>query len=491
MSNKLILVYPPKLSNTSGYTGDVSLALLYLAGAARDSGLCDNITIFDFNAPVGGGKEISDLFKAINSYTENTFEGHLVVAINCLYSALFPTVRQIAKEIKEKFPEVKIAVGGMHPTLFAREIIENCSEIDAVGIGEFDLDFPKLLKFFYEQGNTDDIEGVCLRVKGETIFKPRLCYIQDLDALPRPGYEFYDFQEYAVDTANWWSPDGFAISPFQLPLLTSRSCPNRCNFCAMRLVMGDRFRARSAENVFEEIQYLYNEYGVNYFKILDDNVTLNRNRTVQICKKIIESGLKVYLDTPGGISLKTLDEEMVEMMRRAGFIIISLAVESGSEHIRNEVMGKHLEREQIIKAFRMCRQAGMQVKAFFVIGMPEETEETFKQTVELLQKLDVTNVTLTPAKPLPGTRLFEQCVRDGLLIGGFDVDTLWTGEAEQNSAMKEEFYIKRLLNHSERQFWIKPYKLSLDRLVEMDLELQQIAYEKSKEWVERVRRNNG
>jgi radical SAM superfamily enzyme YgiQ (UPF0313 family) len=132
----------------------------------------------------------------------------------------------------------------------------------------------------------------------------------------------------------------------------------------------------------------------------------------------------------------------------------------------------------------------MQVMAFFILGMPEETEESFQQTIDLLQEIDATRITVNVAKPLPGTRLFEQCVRDNLLVGGFDADTLWTGEAEQSNVLKEESYLQRLLNHARQQFWIKPYQLSLDRLAEMDLELQEIAYEKSKAWVEHIRKNN-
>ena len=483
MTKNLILVYPPKISR--GFNCDVSLALLYLAGAARDSGVCDNISIFDFNAPSGVGKTLCDLVDIIKSR-----EGTTVIGINCLYSALFPSVSEIAETLKKKFPEIKIVIGGMHPTLFAEEIIDNCQEIDAVAIGESDIDFPKLLRYFYEGGNIDDLEGFCLRIDGETETRLRTNYIRDLDALPRPGYEFYNFQEYAVDTGKWWSPDGIKISPFKLPLLTSRSCPNRCNFCAMRLVMGDRFRERSAEKVFEEIKHLYDTFGVNYFIVEDDNLTFNRKRIVKICEMIIESGIKVYFDAQGGISIKTLDSEVIGLMRRAGFIMVSLAAESGSDYIRNEIMGKHVEREKIINAFKMCCAVGINVNAVFIIGMPEETEGTLKETADLIREIDTTRIAVNVAKPLPGTKLFEQCVRDNLLVGGFNADTLWTGEAELNNMKKDEWYMKHLLNHSSRQFWIKPYNLSIERLMEIDVELQHIAYEKTKLWVEHMRKNN-
>ena len=153
-SKLLTLIYPPKIS--TGFTGDISLALLYLAGVARDSGVCDDIRIFDFNAPIRQGKTIEELLGFLANMHDTHADVQHVIAINCLYSALFPAVRDISRTVKEKFPFVKIAVGGMHPTLFAKEIINNCPEIDAVSIGESDMTFPDLLRFLYEESPPPD-----------------------------------------------------------------------------------------------------------------------------------------------------------------------------------------------------------------------------------------------------------------------------------------------------------------------------------------------
>ena len=480
MMKNLILVYPPKRS-TNEYGISISLALLYLAGAARDSGVCDNIRMFDFNTPAGVGKTIDDLISEINS-----MPGKTVVGVNCLYFSLFPSVHEITKRIKEKFPEVKIAVGGMHPTVFAREIINNCPEIDAVAIGESDVDFPKLLRYLYEEDAnlTEGMEGVCLRLGAETVIKPRTCYIQNLDDLPRPGYEFFDFSDYSVDTENWWNPDGIKISPVGLPLITSRSCPNRCSFCSVQLVMGDKYRPRSAESVFEEIKYLYDVYGVNYFRIMDENFLLNRKHVIKICEMVIESGIKVYFNAMGGLSEKTLDEGVIYLMRRAGFIMLSMAVESGSDYIRNTIMGKNISRERIINAFRLCRAAGIVTRTFFIIGMPEDTEETLRETIELINDIDATRIEISPAIPMPGTKLFEQCVRDNLFLDGFNAAPLWTGEF--GAALHLEAESDRNLEN----FFIRPYNLSMERLAEIQMEIQQIVKEKMKAWTEHLQKKD-
>jgi radical SAM superfamily enzyme YgiQ (UPF0313 family) len=176
-------------------------------------------------------------------------------------------------------------------------------------------------------------------------------------------------------------------------------------------------------------------------------------------------------------------------MRSAGFIMVSLAVESGSDYIRNKVIGKKITREEIVNTFEICQRAGIVTKALFIIGMPEDTEETLRETIDLIQKLNTTRISMSAAKPLPGTRLFEQCIRDKLLINKINSNMLWSGEVEKNNLYKDK-YIHNLLSDSERQYWIKPYNLSIERLAEIDKELQRIAYDKTKNWVERVKKNN-
>lgn len=364
--------------------------------------------------------------------------------------------------------------------MFAKEIIDHCLQIDAVAVGEADAVFPDLLRWCFGEIGAEALEGLCLRIDGKTVMKDRLSgYIQDLDALPRPGYEFYNLKEYEADTAGWWDPDGIGIKPLCMPILTSRACPNRCNFCSAHLMMGSPFRERSAENVFEEIKFLYDVYGANYFRIMDDNFTLNRDRAVRICKMIIESGMKVYFDTRGGLSIRTLDEELIFLMRRAGFTLVSLAVESGSDYIRNQIMGKRVSREKIINAFRLCGEAGMMPRAFFIIGMPEDTEETLRETLELIQDIDSQRISVNLALPVPGTGLYEQCVRDHLLTGGQEEAALWTGEVEPMAYL--------MAGHTNTvEFYIKPYDLSLEKLTQIALEIRALAEEKTRAWTEHV-----
>jgi len=492
MKRHLILV-SPKLPESAAQPEAVApLSMLYLAGAAK--GHCDRIIVVDMDVPIRKGKTTEDLLSAISAVNEEDCK--LVVGIGCLYSALFPTVSRLSREIKEAIPSAVVVCGGMHCTLYAEDIMHNVSSIDAILLGESDTTFPQLLDYYYSEKTGKHpreyiSDGYCIRQNGELTYAPKTSLVCDLDTLAHPAYELFDWTEYEVNTSNWYSPDGLKISRAQMPIFTSRGCPWRCNFCSMEKMMGTRFRYHSAKRVVEEIKDVYDNYGINYFNVLDDNFAFNRDRAVAICNGIIESGMKVNFATPNGISIKTLDLDLLKLMRKAGFIMLSLAVESGSDYIRNTIMGKRISREQIVNAFHWCKVAGIFTRAFIIIGMPEETEQTLLETYDLLDAIPVNTITLSAATPLPGTRLYDQCVRDNLFIDESYAYS-WGGDNSDNPDSNYFGKAKTTVKSAyvPHRFRIKPYNLSLERMAEIDMELQALVANKCRDWRERVRKNN-
>ena len=219
----------------------------------------------------------------------------------------------------------------------------------------------------------------------------------------------------------------------------------------MYMVMGPRWRARSPGNVVDEIEHLYRTYGLHHFSFMDDNLTFSREHILEICGQIISRKLELQFETPNGVATGTMDEEVVDAMVRAGLTRISLAIESGSEFIRNKIMKKHLKREKIFEVVNLFKKhKHLYIKAFFIIGMPEETRETLEETYRMIRDIDVNRVYIQNAVPFPGTKLFEQAVRDNLLI---DVNP-----AEMYKS--DAFYIT---NYD--RYFIRPYQLSVDDLV--------------------------
>jgi radical SAM superfamily enzyme YgiQ (UPF0313 family) len=420
------------------------LPLLYLAGAARN--ICSEITVFDFNLWQNAEVEFEKVLVDRNP---------AVVGINCLFSGNFHAVIKIAKQARALLPYAKIVTGGMHPTIWAKQIMENCAEFDAIAIGEGDESFPALLKFYFEGGKTISIldgQGFFIRNGREIVNIPKDHYIANLDTLQTPGYEYFDFAKYKQDGKK---------KRLVFPLLTSRSCPNQCYFCSMNLVMGTRFRERSAAHTFSEVKYLYETYGAKYFAIMDDNFTFNKKRVMEFCNMVIKNNLNIVMDFPNGLMIRTLDSEVIEALCAAGMLSGALAVESGSDFIRNTILHKGCSKEHIYNVVEEFNKHHIMLTIFLIMGFPEDTEETLSETLTLIEKIDGSLLfSLFKLMTFPGTKLYEQCKRDKLFISEVDENKLMYGDFQLVNPSKA----LRSLNTGPNSFLIKPYNLSLERL---------------------------
>ena len=362
-----------------------------------------------------------------------------LVGINCKFSGHIKQAVEIAGLVKALDPKMKTAVGGIHPTIFSEDMIRNCPDIDFVLQGEGEENTVALA--LKNGSSLADIDGLTWRgPDGQVINQPKTSFIADPDQIPRPAYHLFDFQNYAIDTSLWHNPKKMSIG-VPVPFITSRSCPQRCNFCCMFRAMGSRFRPRSAGHVLDEMEFLYYEHGTRYFEIMDDNFTLNKKRTLEICRGIIERKMDIQFRPVNGLSVNSLDEQVADALAEAGLVWAPIAVESGSDYIRNQVMGKRLELKkvfEVVRAFK--RHPQIILTAFFIIGLPEDTPETLAATYRLIEEMEVDDCLVTNAAPFPGTALYEQCLRENLLLqddlGRWSDDTLFSAQ------QRTDFFIR-------------------------------------------------
>jgi len=374
-----------------------------------------------------------------------------VIGFGCLYSGHFPDVLKFSDAIKRQFKDIPIMLGGIHATIYPFEILNNCSSIDWIILGEGEQTIIQVVNTVKNKNfEFEKINGFAFRENGKIIINPKTQFIHDLDSIPFSAYELIKLKDYYVDTSQWHNPKKLSINT-SIPLVTSRSCPNRCNFCSMFMVMGPMWRARSPENVVSEIEYLYKKHDQRHFSFMDDNLTLSKAHIMGICDQIIKRKLDIHFETPNGVAMATLDEEVLDAMVSAGLTRINLAIESGSDYIRNKIMGKNLKRENIFKIINLIRKyKQLYVKAFFIIGMPEETKETLLETYEMINDIGVDRVYLHNVVPFPGTRVFEQARRDNLLVN-INVENLYKSD---------ELYLTNF-----KRVFIKPYELEVSDIL--------------------------
>lgn len=342
-----------------------------------------------------------------------------IIGIGCLFSGAFRNLLKIANKIKDIDKSIPIAIGGIHPTLFAGEILQKYSAIDYIVIGEGELTFYKLIQCLdnNDKEKLEFLNGVAFRNNGNVVKNDKTEFIEDLDTLPIVDYSFVDIEDYKRDTSQWYSPKKIKVGqPFDI--ITSRSCPNKCTFCSVQKVHGRRLRLRSPEIVLDEIEYVYHKYGCRCIRFMDDNLTFRKEHALKIFNGIVERKIDIQFDTPGGVSIKTLDEDIIEAMVRAGLARISLPIESGSDFIRNQDMKKLVSSQKIYEvADIISKYNHVFIYAFFVIGMPHETHQTLQETFEMIKKLPLDGIGVYYATPYPGTELFNYCLSHNLLKG--------------------------------------------------------------------------
>lgn len=223
--------------------------------------------------------------------------------------------------------------------------------------------------------------------------------------------------------------------------------------------MGTKSRFRSARHVLNEIEHLYHTRNVRYFIIQDDNFSTDRQRLLDICSGIVGRGMTLQFKINNGVPVNSLTGEVVDSLAAAGLIWTAFPIESGSEYIRNKVIGKNLKDTTIKEAIgHLRRHPQILLNAFFVIGFPEETSETLQATYDLILDLNLDDFITHIVTPFPGTAVYEQCIRDGLLLHG--KESGWLYDISAKSLEIEA------VGKTEHNIALKPYRLSVAELVE-------------------------
>lgn len=449
---RILLVNPPMPLEFYNREFYLPSSLLYLAAVLQKNG--DEIKILDF-------KTLTSKFEK-SGCPQNFYENILMDAINdfhpslvglgCLYSGHFPDILKFSALIKKRFEKMPIIIGGIHPTIYCSEILVNCPSIDWIILGEGEHSIIQLVNTVKSKRyEFEKIDSFAFRKNGKVIVNSKTQYIDDLDNIPFPAYDLINLKDYYVDTSDWHNPKKLPINT-SIPVISSRSCPKRCPFCSMFMVMGPKWRARSPENVVDEIGYLYNKYDHRHFSFMDDNLTLRKTHILGICDQIIKRKLNIQFETPNGISTSTLDEEVLEAMVSAGLVRVSLAIESGSDFIRNTIMKKNLNRSKILEIVQLTKKyKQLYTKVFFIIGLPEETKDTLMDTYNMIKEINVDRVYIQNIVPYPGTKIFEQALKDRLFV-----------DINPNDLYKSD----ALYMTNYKRFFIKPYKLELSDLHE-------------------------
>ena len=309
-----------------------------------------------------------------------------IVGVSCLFSNQAWDAHNVCRIAKQVNPRIITVMGGVHPTALPKITLQD-RNVDYVIKGEGEYALLNLLS-------------------GDFISYPQV----DLDRLPLPAWHLLNMPKYLYSE----SPhSGLKRTPMAT-ISTSRGCPANCEFCAIKCLWGDGYRVRSPDNVLAEMEHLIDKYKVKEIHFEDDNLTANKKRAMAIFQGIIDRKMDLTLNSPSGLAVFALDEELIDKMREAGYYSISLAIESGVPSVL-KLMRKRVDLVKAKRLIRYARSLGMKTKAFFILGYPGETKNTMRRTIDFAENLGADWCHFFPATTLPGTDMDRRVRENGWL----------------------------------------------------------------------------
>jgi anaerobic magnesium-protoporphyrin IX monomethyl ester cyclase len=440
---KVLLINPPRQSEIIGNNPKMieerrghnpPLGLLYLAGYLERHA-SHQVKILDAQV-----EELS--YEALAGRLRQ--EQADVVGITAMTLTLLDVMKTVSLA-KAARPETTVVLGGPHVHLFPEETIR-LPGVDALVLGEGEVALAELLEHWGDWSALSSIPGLVFRHNGSVTSTPPRPPLEDLDSIPFPARHLTPYTKY-----NSLLGAGEVVTT----IFTSRGCPFRCSFCD-RPHLGKRFRARSAENVVDEIETCV-RLGIREFLFYDDTFTINRRRVRQICELIGRRGLKISFDIRTRVD--TVNDEMLGQLKKAGCRGIHYGVEAGSPRVL-EILNKEITIEKAKATFALTRRHGIPILAYFMIGNPSETREEIRTTFRVIRELNPDFVHVTVLTPFPGTQVYREALQRGIIPRD-----VWREFSERPSAdfeaphwgenfTKEE--LLRMLTEGYKSFYLRP-----------------------------------
>lgn len=363
-----------------------------------------------------------------------------LVGINCQFSRQYKIYHHLLALVKRIHPECITIAGGPHVTVCPTEILkdQNC---DFIIIGEGEESFKTLIESLIQGTDPKSIDGLGWKSEDQLILNDKQKWIADLDSIPFPAYHIMELERYF----GLFASHGMRHKKRFSPIITSRGCPAKCTFCSAYKVWGNRYRLRSVDNVLEEMRLLRDRYGVEELMFEDDNVTANPKRAKELFSRMIEEGFNFIWDTPNGVGVWSMDEEMLDLMKQSGCIKLNFPVESGSQYVLNNIIKKPLKLTKVVKLTTYCRKIGMDYGMFLVIGMPGEKLEDMWTSIRFAAYCRCYSPHISVATPYPGTKLFEECMHNGYFVHEFNLDDLFIRSFIIRTPEWDEHDLRRIL----------------------------------------------
>jgi anaerobic magnesium-protoporphyrin IX monomethyl ester cyclase len=369
------------------------IGIAYLGAVVKNRG--HEVLLID-----GSLTGFNDIIHQVNSFSPD------FIGVTC-WTINRSTVWKLFSELQGIAPDAFLAVGGPHASFYPEQTCAK-TRAAAVVIGEGEETTIELLEALENGTDLAKVKGIAYLKKDGTIERTaQRPLVNNLDTIPFPyysGFRDFSFKKYA----------GLAGLPRPAAaVITSRGCVFDCNYCGSVCFWGKKWRARSAENVLDELDHLVKEMGARSVYFFDDNFPVDKKRALDICQGIIDRKLDIQWACCSHVRM--MNPELLNIMKKSGCISIDFGVESGSDIILKNI-NKKQTREDIERTFALVHEAGIKPRAYLMVGNKGETTDTIDATIELIGRIKPhSSLGATILWLLPGTRVFDEARENGFI----------------------------------------------------------------------------
>ncbi len=364
-----------------------------------------------------------------------------IIGITCS-SATYSRCIETAKAVKDVLPHCRVVIGGWHPSYEPESMLKH-PEIDYVVMGEGERAMVELASHLSKEvrGGIVSIPGIAFRHKGKIVQNPQE-FIKNLDELPFPARHLLPMQLYdrSIEYLNVKPVDNMNIM---------RGCPYNCAFCETKQLWGSACRSFSPSRIMDEITHLVVNYGTKGIYFINDNFTIRKKETSDLCALLRKSGLGIEWVCDTRVDL--VSRELLRAMKAAGCRTIYFGGESGSQRILDKV-NKGVSLEETEKAFRICREEGIQTACSFLLGIPGETIGEMEATFKFARKLDPDWCRFNIYVAVPGSRLYQEVMEKHLYDRLEDFAAyVKTDDFDYDSLMKIQWRFHKNFNRTPKR----------------------------------------
>ena len=399
---RVLLIYPPSKIQTHT---NCPLGLLLLAAVLERAGHI--VFVLDANADKRR-RSVWDIVRHAQRIRPD------VIGITLL-TPLIREAYRLSSVLKSK--GFKLLAGGPHASIVPEECLKY--GFDAVVVGEGEDIIEEAVQTLHEHGPRHKVQGwVFEDSNGKVVKTPKRNLIYDLDTLPYPSRHLVEPSDYGKRMNK--------SHTLHSSLFSSRGCSAHCAFCSGHL-FGRRFRFRSAQNMLDEIVDLYETYDTRHFHFVDDAMSVNKDRLIELCQRLVK--LKLNITWTMMTRVDRMDSFLLEQVADAGCVQIEYGVESGHPETLKRIHKPHTV-EQVRYIIPLTAKMGIKPYAFFILGFPWETasdlDETYRLIIELSSYIDYFHHAIASILiPFPGTEIYEVYKEE------YDLGNWWLSDDKQ------------------------------------------------------------